>query len=698
MTAGRGGSVWRFAGRVPWSRGLESTRTVRKWVLLGVAIGAVAGLGAVVFFTALDLATKLLIGGIAGYHPPKAAGEGATTVLPVAHRWLIPVVTTLGALIGNLLVFRFAPEAEGHGTDAAIESFHHKGGAVRPRIPPIKLIASAITIGSGGSGGREGPAAQISAGFGSLLATVMHLDTRDRRIAVAVGMGAGIGAIFRAPLGGAVMAAEILYLHDLEVEALIPALIASITGYSIFGAIEGWSPVFGNQTGLAFTQPTQLFYYVVIGGVCGLVGLLYAGSFHGFRHVFQRVALPDWVKPGIGGLAVGLLGMFVPQALHTGYGWVQLSMTRQIFTLPLWIILALPFAKILFTSLSIGSGGSGGIFGPGMVIGGMVGAAVWRLADGHLPGLPDTPAPFVIVAMMALFGGIAHAPLAVMLMVAEMTGNLSLLAPAMIAVGISYLIVGDQTIYTSQLPSRADSPAHRYRYSFPLLSSLTVGDAMTRRPLSFTPDTSLARAVQALGRDNLSGAPVVGPDGVLLGVVTHADIVGVPEERHAEVQVAAVMVREALTVPVIAALDDALEELTAHRVSWMPVVDGGQHVLGVITAADITRAYRSASTSGVRRLTAFAKGTALWQFTVQTDAPVAHVTLAAAHLPPEALVVAITRHGAAVIPKGDTMLAPGDLVTVVADPRIEEQVRMHFNARQPGDVVATLADGSADRR
>ena len=207
------------------------------------------------FYTALEWATKLLIGGIAGYYPPKPAGEGATVVQAIRHRWLIPVVTTLGALIGNLIVFSFAPEAEGHGTDAAIDSFHHKGGQVRPRIPPIKLIASAITIGSGGSGGREGPAAQISAGFGSLLATWMRLDTRDRRIAVATGMGAGIGAIFRAPLGGAVMAAEILYLHDLEVEALIPSLIASITGYSIFGAFFGWSPVFGNQTGLDLQPP-----------------------------------------------------------------------------------------------------------------------------------------------------------------------------------------------------------------------------------------------------------------------------------------------------------------------------------------------------------------------------------------------------------------------------------------------------------
>jgi CIC family chloride channel protein len=163
-------------------------------------------------------------------------------------------------------------------------------------------------------------------------------------------------------------------------------------------------------------------------------------------------------------------------------------MSNELLTLPLWIVLMLPFAKILATSLSIGSGGSGGIFGPGMVIGGMLGASFWRIGHGFLPQLPASPAPFVIVGMMALFGGIAHAPLAVMLMVAEMTGNLSLLAPAMVAIALSTMLVGDNTIYTSQLPNRASSPAHRVRFSFPLLSSLLVTDAMSsasNQPASF---------------------------------------------------------------------------------------------------------------------------------------------------------------------------------------------------------------------
>lgn len=215
--------------------GVESTRYLAKWLVISTLIGIVAGIGAVVFYTAIRLVTNLSLGDIAGYLPPDPAGEGETIIRAIGQPWLLPLVVTAGGLLSGLIVYLIAPEAEGHGTDAAIDAFHNKAGYVRARIPIVKLVASAITIGSGGSGGREGPTAQISAGFGSLLGTLLKLSEQDRRIAVATGIGAGIGAIFKAPLGGAILAAEILYLHDLEAEAIIPALIASIVGYSIFG-------------------------------------------------------------------------------------------------------------------------------------------------------------------------------------------------------------------------------------------------------------------------------------------------------------------------------------------------------------------------------------------------------------------------------------------------------------------------------
>ena len=344
----------------------------------------------------------------------------------------------------------------------------------------MKIVASALTIGAGGSGGREGPTGQISAGFASLLAREFDLSPADARIAVATGIGSGIGAIFGAPLGGAVLATEILYRDDFDVEALLPCFVASTVAYVIFGAAIGFTPLFGFVGSYHFTDPTNLLWFAIIGVVGGFIGLLYAKSFYGISDAFSRIPLPRWLKPALGGLVVGAIALAIPEVLGTGYGWIQQGLGRQLLSLPLWIVLVLPFARIVATGLSIGSGGSGGIFGPGMIIGAFIGASVWRLFDPIVPSMGHSPAPYVIVGMMCCFGSISRAPLAVMLMVAEMTGNLSILAPAMLAVGLAWFIVrrGDDTIYRSQLRHRSDATAQRLMVGMPLLANIPVTQAM----------------------------------------------------------------------------------------------------------------------------------------------------------------------------------------------------------------------------
>ncbi len=666
----------------------ESPRYLLKWVLISTAIGLVAGLGALLFFEAIRFATDFFLGTLVGYFPPDPAGEGTRGVMPLwsaARPWLLPAITTAGGLLAGIIVFSLAPEAEGHGTDAAIAAFH-QGKPIRARIPLVKLVASAITIGTGGSGGREGPSAQISAGFGSLLGSLLHLNAQDRRIAIATGIGSGIGAIFRAPLGGAVLAAEILYTSDLEVEAIIPALIASIIGYSVFGAWFGWSPIFNVQGSLAFTSPPQLLYYVVLGLLCGLIGWLYANGFYGITHVFHRLPIPRWIKPGIGGLLVGLIGLILPQALGMGYGWVQVSMGPGLLSLPLWVILLLPFAKILTTGLSIGSGGSGGIFGPGMVIGAMVGATIWRMSYHVLPGVPASPAPFVIVGMMALFGGIAHAPLAVMLMVAEMTGSLSMLAPAMIAVGISSIIVGNHTIYISQVRTRADSPAHRLQFSFPLLSTLTVRQAMTPPPLHFSPLQTVAEAERLLTESAVSGASVLDADGNLLGVLTLADIRRVAEAEREKRCVEEVMNRDVLVAQPGETLDAVLEQLTGHRIGWMPVVEEGaatigRRLIGRISAQEIVRVYRGTLAKGSRRMRGLVEGTVMLEAEIKPGTWLAGRKLREAQLPPESLVVSIRRQNELLFPRGSTVIEAGDLVTFLVSPVGEERLKAYLEER-----------------
>jgi len=436
---------------------------LRKWLVLGIAIGIIAGLGAVTFYLALDYAGKFLLGFLGGYDAPKAIGDGGQPASPGFDRWwAIPLVTFGGALVSAWIVAKFAPEAEGHGTDSAIEAYFTDPRSIRVRAVLVKMVSSALTIGSGGSAGREGPTAQISAGFGSLLARRLDLSDDDGRIAVALGIGSGIGAIFGAPLGGAVLAASIVYREDFDYKSLIPGFITSGTAYIVYGLFLGFDGLFGTVGGDYVFNPEQVGWFVLIGVVAAAFGYAYAKVFYGTVALVNRIERPGKVvKPAIGGLLVGLLALAIPQVLSSGYGWVQAATTKEgLMTIPLWIVLALPVAKIVATSLSIGTGGSGGIFGPGIVIGAFVGASIWRLADlAHLPGITSGPGLFVVLAMMACFGSVAHAPLAVMIMVAEMTSSFSVLPGAMITVGIAYLLITrtDVSIYKSQRLNR-ESP------------------------------------------------------------------------------------------------------------------------------------------------------------------------------------------------------------------------------------------------
>ncbi len=575
-----------FAGYPDW-RAWVLGGYFRKWVILGVLIGVVAGLGAIAFFSAIQWSTKLFLGGIADLTPPLPLGEGQPIVSAAGRRWLIPVVTTLGGLLAGLVVFTLAPEAEGHGTDAAIEAFHERGGRIRARIPPIKLIASAITIGSGGSAGREGPTAQIAAGFGSWLGDVFQLSPQDRRIAVAAGIGAGIGAIFKAPLGGAILAAEVLYIRDFEVEAIVPGFIASVVGYSIFGAWSGWTPVFGNGLGFQFDQPSSLVWYAVLGLLAGLGGIAYAKTFYGIRDLFRRIRIPPHFKPAIGGLGVGLIALAFPQVLSMGYGWLQLAIDGNTAQLAVGTMLALVALKMVATSLSIGSGGSGGVFAPGLFIGGMLGGAMWSMLHGHVGWMPANSEPFVVVGMMALFGGVAKAPIAVILMVAEMTNELSMVVPAMLATMIAYLVSGNIRIYESQAKTRADSPAHRGEYTIPLIQTINVAEAMRTKVVTAAPEETVEQAEERIFKQERRALPVI-QDGRLVGIFTSSDALRARHEGLRTVEEA--MSRELVVAYPADSLYTALQRMAKAGISRLPVVEreAPDRMVGIISTRDLT--------------------------------------------------------------------------------------------------------------
>ena len=577
--------------RHPAPEGRIDVNYLLKWLVLGAIIGVGAGLAAIAFHRCIELVTTWTLGDIAGFKPPQPLGEGQDIISAITHRWAIPIITALGGLLAGFVVYKLAPEAEGHGTDSAIDAFHNKNGNIRWRIPYVKFVASTITIGTGGSAGPEGPASQMGAGFGSFIAQIAHLSVEDRRIAVAAGMGAGIAAIFKAPLGGGILAAEILYLQGMESEVLIPAFISSMIAYVVYASAQGFTPIFGTGLNISFNDPVSLVYYGVLGIGCGLLGILMTRAFTFVKDIFHKWRFPRILKPAVGGLLTGLIALWLPQVLGIGYGWTQLEMTPGAIGISLALLAVLVFAKILATSLTVESGGSGGVFAPGIVIGGLLGAVLWGLLR-NVPHMPSL-ASFVIVGMMAFLGAVGHVPLAVMVMIAEITGSYQLLAPAMIAVGLAYVIIGNNTMYKSQVLSPAESPAHRSKYAYPLLNRMQVKEAMRTKVLTISPEATVADAAGMMQINGIKGIPVIDSTGNLTGIIANIDVMKIPQGQWPLTMVKDIMSTDLAVVRAEDPLDYAMNYMRQRNIGRLPVVEAKnpKKLIGIITTSDIVSAY-----------------------------------------------------------------------------------------------------------
>ncbi|MBI3818058.1 MAG: chloride channel protein [Planctomycetes bacterium] len=464
---------------------------VWRWVWLAGLVGCVAGLGALLFQWLTEQCIEVFWGRVIGYTPPGAGGEPfpyAAAAGPPSALFLI-LAPAVGGAISAFLVYRFAPEAQGHGTDAAIRAYHKNNGRIDPKVPIVKLFASAATLGSGGSAGREGPIAQIGAGFGSLLGRILNASDRDRRILMASGLGAGIGAIFRAPFAAALFASEVLYSEpDMEPDVVLPALLSTITSYCIYCSVHGFGHLFTGTEGFAFSHPLELLPYAALGVIVACAAILYVKVFYGVHGFFKKLNITNYVKPIIGAGLTGALGLAawkiagstsVLAIMGSGYGTLQQAVRSSAGAGPTIIILLIvAFGKIVTTALTIGSGGSGGIFGPAMVIGGCLGAAVGAIAHDWMPTIVVDAGPFAIVGMAGFFAGAANAPISTVIMVADLTGNYGLLLPSMVVVSLSYLIAKRWTIYREQVPTRTDSDAHRNEIMIDVLDSLMITDIL----------------------------------------------------------------------------------------------------------------------------------------------------------------------------------------------------------------------------
>jgi CIC family chloride channel protein len=577
------------------------TGTISRWpmqlrlMLLSIAVGVVAGLGAILFDSLLALALSRLIHPHTGYMEP-GAGAPADLAARMAsiHSWWFLLIPTLGGLVSGLLVYSLAPEAEGHGTDAMIEAFHQRGGHIRKRVPFVKIVASALTIGSGGSAGKEGPIAQIGSGFGSFFASALKLKPRERRILVLAGAAGGIGAIFQAPLGAALFAPEVLYREtEFEYEAILPCVVSSIVAYTVYtqfykgGALFFPGPV-------EFSPPVELVPYAVFGIVCALAGVLYVRVFYGMRdRVFRRLRISRYVKPALGGLMLGAIALLFPQITDGGYGWIQMALEGKIFWGTMFLLVLL---KILATSCTISSGGSGGVFGPSVFIGAMLGGAFGFLGHKIAPGWVIHPNSFVLVGMGGFFAGVAKVPIASVIMACEMSASYTLLLPLMLVSSISYLLLRKTSLYEKQQLTRLASPAHLTEFARGLLEKIYVRDAVRMRPITLIPENMpFDGLVKIVTRSEELHFPVVDRNGKLTGILSINDIRAVLFEDTVDRLIVA---RDVATPNVVRirmhdTLQKALDEMAALNVDELPVVrnEGEDEIVAILSKRDIIDYY-----------------------------------------------------------------------------------------------------------
>ncbi len=570
-----------------------------RWLTYGIAVGAAAGLAACGYFAAIEWLQNFFLTRLAGLSLPAPAGEHLFHMEPGAYRpWLVPVFTSLAGLVTGFFIQRYVPEtvtSGTDGTDATTRAFHRQGGLVPPRVPLIRGLASILTIATGGSAGREGPIAQIGGGIGSWLAQRLKLSARERRLLLLAGAAGGMGAIFRAPLGGALTAVEVIYREDFEAEAILPAVMSSVTAYSVFTFF------FGTQSILAapafqFTDPRELIFYAVLALVCSGAAYLFIGTFRAcktrlFAPVRERLGIM-WTL-GLGGLLAGGIGALFPQALSGGYGWLELAILGQVPTL---MLLAMVLGKTLATSMTLGSGMSGGMFAPALFVGGLSGGLVGNLAHDFWPNIASQPGSYVLVGMAAFFSGIAKAPIGPLVMVCELSRGYGLLAPLMLASALCIALCRKVSLYDNQVETKFDSPAHAADATVNLLEKHSVDERFIRcLPVVLEAGSTLGVIADLMRNSEARSFPVRGRGGRLAGMLDiHKVRSLVFEEELFDLVVAQDVMGPLFFVTPDEDLYAALLKFVQSGYAQLPVLaapDAGAELVGVLNRRAVFEAY-----------------------------------------------------------------------------------------------------------
>ncbi|MEB2835775.1 MAG: chloride channel protein [Desulfurococcales archaeon] len=610
---GRGGCC-RNIRWIKAAMGWTKLAYAEKWLALGFIVGALTGLFAYMFYWLLALVVWASARFLGLQAPHGEADLGAILALHQEVPLLTPVVILLGAALSSIIVYTYAPEAEGHGTDAAVRAYHRRAAIIPFKVAVVKALASALLVGSGGSGGVEGPSVQMGAGVGSSIARWLKLNFEDRRIALVAGMAAALSMLFQAPLGTAFFAVEVLYQRDMEAKAMIPAFIASITSYAISAPLFHYKvflPTFHVEPQALF-NPYAFASYIILGFYIAPFSYLYAKMFRSSERFFkslERRGVPRKARPVLGAIGTAAIVMVAPFVAGSGRGVLAEALKgHHIPSLPAYkpglyaaLLLALAaIAKIAGTSLSVGSGGSGGVFSPGLLAGALAGLSFYHVMVAVDPRLvPLSPRLYAYLGMAALFGGAAKVPLATSVMVAEMGRNYLLIVPALIAAVLSRELTGKTSIYASQLDHRpprivvdAEGLLALLREEAHREAKVPLRALVDRSYVAVETGAPIERVIEVMENNKQRIIPIVSPDGKLRGVVTPEEIEYAVERSGANPSLPAWSLP--IQVPPVLHMDDtverALEEMVQRGTDYVIVVDDEGRYIGVVTVEEILAA------------------------------------------------------------------------------------------------------------
>ncbi len=566
-------------------------------VLIAIVCGAASALGAVGFRFLIRAVQEAAFGqlpawlGLVHGVIPGATDDPVAAAPHLPWFWKL-VVPALGATVAAPLIYFLAREAKGHGVPEVMESIALRGGAIRPRVVVVKAVASALSIGSGGSVGREGPIVQIGAALGSTLGQILRLPGRQMRTLVGCGAAAGIAAAFNAPIAGALFAVEII-LGDFAVPQFSPIVISSVVATVISRYFVGDFPAF-IVPGYQLASPFELLPYMLAGAVAGLVGVCFIVVLYACEDFFDGLRIPNLLKLPVGGLAVGAIGIFLPHVFGVGYSTINAALVGN---LPALLLAVLLFAKIAATSLTLGSGGSGGIFAPSLFLGAMAGGFLGTLVHQAFPASTASSGAYALVTMGAVVAATTHAPITAIVMIFELTKDIAIIPPLMAACVISTLVatfLKHDSIYTLKLRRRGIDMFPEEEPN--VLKTLFVGELVDPEPEVLSPSATFAEVLDLAVRSSHSEFYVVDSNRRLLGAISLSALrrLILEQETLRNVVVAADLLdSDRPTVNENDDLDLALRLMTQARLGALAVVhsSGSGELVGCIDQRSVIEAY-----------------------------------------------------------------------------------------------------------